>query len=91
MTKIIITIVLLVTSQLFSQGQFEQGMGKAFGLWKEGKTTEASDLFERIAAYLPRFFIGYWILNEAGFLSGFLFYIAIPAAVRKNSFSALTC
>lgn len=33
-------------------------------------------LFERIAAYLPRFFIGYWILNEAGFLSGFLFFKA---------------
>jgi hypothetical protein len=31
-------------------------------------------LFERIEAYLPRFFIGYWILNEAGFLSGFLFF-----------------
>jgi hypothetical protein len=31
-------------------------------------------LFKRIEAYLPRFFIGYWILNEAGFLSGFLFF-----------------
>ncbi|RAR50999.1 hypothetical protein [Flavobacterium lacus] len=62
MTKIIITIVLLVTSQLFSQGQFEQGMGKAFALWGEGKNTEASAVFERIASaekesWLPNYYV----------------------------------
>ncbi|WP_026710414.1 hypothetical protein [Flavobacterium filum] len=62
MTKIIITIVLLVTSQLFSQGQFEQGMGKAFALWGEGKNTEASAMFERIASaekenWLPNYYV----------------------------------
>ena len=62
MTKIIITIVLLVTSQLFSQGQFEQGMGKAFSLWGEGKNTEASAMFERIASaekdnWLPNYYL----------------------------------
>jgi hypothetical protein len=62
MTKIIITIVLLVTSQLFSQGQFEQGMGKAFSLWGEGKNTEASAMFERIASaekdnWLPNYYV----------------------------------
>lgn len=62
MTKIIVTIVLFVTTQVFSQGQFEQGMGKAFALWGEGKNTEASDLFERIASaeknnWLPNYYV----------------------------------
>jgi hypothetical protein len=62
MTKIIVTIVLFVTTQMFSQGQFEQGMGKAFALWGEGKNTEASDLFERIASaeknsWLPNYYV----------------------------------
>jgi hypothetical protein len=37
-------------------------MGKAFGLWQEGKSKEASDLFERIAAaekdsWLPNYYV----------------------------------
>jgi len=62
MTKIIVTIVLFVTAQLFSQGQYEQGMGKAFALWGEGKNTEASSMFERIASaekdnWLPNYYV----------------------------------
>jgi tetratricopeptide (TPR) repeat protein len=62
MTKIITAITLFICSLLSAQTQFEQGMGKAFGLWKEGKNTEASAMFERIAAadknsYLPNYYI----------------------------------
>lgn len=62
MTKIILTIVLFVTTQIFSQGQFEQGMGKAFALWGEGKNMEASAMFERIASaekesWLPNYYV----------------------------------
>ena len=62
MTKIITTIALFICSLLSAQGQFEQGMGKAFQLWGEGKNTEASDLFERIAAgektsWLPNYYV----------------------------------
>jgi len=62
MTKIITIITLFICSLLSAQTQFEQGMGKAFGLWKEGKNTEASALFERIAAaektsYLPNYYV----------------------------------
>lgn len=62
MTKIITIITLFICSLLSAQTQFEQGMNKAFGLWKEGKTTEASALFERIAAaeknsYLPNYYV----------------------------------
>ncbi len=62
MTKLIVTLVLLVTTHLFSQGQFEQGMAKAFALWEEGKNTEASAVFERIASaekenWLPNYYV----------------------------------
>jgi hypothetical protein len=62
MTKFITMITLFICSFLSAQTQFEQGMGKAFGLWKEGKNTEASDLFERIAAaektsWLPNYYV----------------------------------
>jgi hypothetical protein len=62
MTKIIITIALFISSLVSAQGQFEQGMGKAFQLWGEGKNTEASAMFERIAAaeqssWLPNYYV----------------------------------
>ena len=62
MTKFITAFVFLVSTYMFSQGQFEQGMGKAFQLWKEGKDTEASAMFERIASaeknsWLPNYYV----------------------------------
>lgn len=62
MTKIIIAIVFFITSLVSAQGQFEQGMGKAFQLWGEGKNTEASAMFERISAaektsWLPNYYV----------------------------------
>jgi len=64
MTKIITAIAFFICSLLSAQGQFEQGMGKAFQLWREGKNTEASDLFERIAAaettsWLPNYYVAF--------------------------------
>ncbi|SFC98192.1 hypothetical protein [Flavobacterium phragmitis] len=63
MTKIITVITLFICSLLSAQTQFEQGMNKAFGLWKEGKNAEASAMFERIAAaektsWLPNYYVG---------------------------------
>jgi hypothetical protein len=62
MKKIITTIALLLVVIVSAQGQFEQGMGKAFQLWGEGKNTEASAMFERIAAaektsWLPNYYV----------------------------------
>ena len=62
MIKIITTITFFICSLVSAQGQFEQGMGKAFQLWGEGKSTEASDLFERIASaekasWLPNYYV----------------------------------
>jgi hypothetical protein len=61
MTKIITTFALFIVSLLSAQ-QFEAGMGQAMKLWGEGKTNEASALFERIAAaeknnYLPNYYV----------------------------------
>ncbi|MGQ7944797.1 hypothetical protein [Flavobacterium sp. WC2509] len=62
MTKIITTIAFFICSLMSAQTQFEQGMGKAMGLWKEGKNTEASAMFERIASaeknsWLPNYYV----------------------------------
>jgi len=62
MKKIITLAALFIVAISTAQTQFEQGMTKAFGLWKEGKNTEASALFERIAAaektsYLPNYYV----------------------------------
>lgn len=62
MTKIIVTLVLMATSLLSAQTGYEENMGKAFTLWGEGKNTEASDLFERIASvekenWLPNYYV----------------------------------
>ncbi|MDP2088302.1 MAG: hypothetical protein Q8J84_02760 [Flavobacteriaceae bacterium] len=62
MTKKIVIIALFVTSIVSSQTPYEQGMGKAFSLWGEGKNTEASAMFERIASvekdnWLPNYYV----------------------------------
>lgn len=64
MKKTITTITLLLVLTVSAQGQFEQGMGKAFQLWGEGKDTEASAMFERIAAadktsWLPNYYVAF--------------------------------
>lgn len=70
MSKIIVTIVLFISSYISAQGQFEQGMGKALQLWGEGKSTEATALFERIAAaekssWLPNYYVALVNTNAA--------------------------
>ena len=62
MAKIIISIALFISTLVSAQAQFEQGMGKAFSLWGEGKNKEASDMFERIASaeknsWLPNYYV----------------------------------
>ncbi|MDI9309669.1 MAG: hypothetical protein QM535_05600 [Limnohabitans sp.] len=63
MVRLITTALLLICSTVFGQqGKFEEGMGKAFGIWKEGKSAEASAFFERIASaektnWLPDYYV----------------------------------
>ena len=70
MKTIIITIALIISSLLTAQTSFEQGMGKALGLWGEGKAKEALDLMERIAAaeknnWLPNYYVALINTTEA--------------------------
>jgi hypothetical protein len=62
MKTIITTIALFVGMAMGAQTKFEEGMGKAFALWGEGKTAEASAMFERIASaekdsWLPNYYV----------------------------------
>lgn len=70
MKTIIITIALFISSLLTAQTSFEQGMGKALGLWGQGKPQEASDLMERIASaeknnWLPNYYVAFINTTEA--------------------------
>ncbi|HMI07174.1 MAG TPA: hypothetical protein VK528_06490 [Flavobacterium sp.] len=61
-SRVLLVLAILVSGFTFAQGQYEQGMGKAFSLWKEGKNTEASAMFERIASaeknnWLPNYYV----------------------------------
>jgi hypothetical protein len=50
MKHLIIIATLLVSGFLIAQTNYEKGMQKAFELWGANKPTEASNMFERIAA-----------------------------------------
>ena len=53
MKKIILLIVVLVSTNSVAQSKYEQGMAKAFELWGQQKTSEACQLFERITKAEP--------------------------------------
>ncbi len=62
MIRVITIAVFFIVNSVCAQTQYEQGMQRAFGLWGEGKTTEASAMFERISAaendnWLPDYYI----------------------------------
>lgn len=62
MKKLLLVLTIITTGFAHSQSQFEKGMGQAFALWKEGKNTEASAMFERIASaekssWLPNYYV----------------------------------
>jgi len=62
MEKVLLILALTISFLGVSQTNYEQGMQQAFQLWGEGKTTEASALFERIASgeennWLPNYYV----------------------------------
>ncbi|WP_417799833.1 tetratricopeptide repeat protein [Tenacibaculum sp.] len=69
--KKVITLVLLVFAiSISAQTQYEKGMTKAFELWKDNKTTEAAQLFERISTaerenWLPSYYAGMILIVES--------------------------
>lgn len=64
MKKILVVLVICVTSVATAQDQYTKGMQKAFQLWGEQKPTEASNLFERIAMaeqdnWIPHYYVAH--------------------------------
>jgi hypothetical protein len=63
MTRIITTFALLICSTVFAQNStFNQGMEKAFGIWKQDKPQDAAAIFERISTvektnWLPDYYV----------------------------------
>tara|TARA_R110002074_G_scaffold341316_1_gene511883 strand:+ start:424 stop:1047 length:624 start_codon:yes stop_codon:yes gene_type:complete len=67
MKKLTIIIAIFIATGISAQSKYQSGMQKAFGLWGQGKMTEASNLFERISKaekenWLPSFYAGYTIV-----------------------------
>jgi hypothetical protein len=70
MIRAITLFILFVCNAVTAQSQYEAGMQKAFALWGENKPTEASALFERIAAveknnWLPSYYVALVNTTEA--------------------------
>jgi len=62
MKKLLFIAMAFVAFTGFSQSKYEQGMEKAFDLWKNNQPWEAANLFERIAQaepdnWLPPFYV----------------------------------
>lgn len=62
MKKLILVCLVLISTGAFAQSKYQQGMEKAFELWKADSSWEAANLFERIAQaepenWLPPFYV----------------------------------
>lgn len=62
MKKLLFVLTIMTGGFTFAQTAYEKGMAKAFELWGQGKNTEASAMFERIASaekgnWLPNYYV----------------------------------
>lgn len=64
MKKLILAIVLIGSTLVNAQDRYSSGMEKAFELWQNQKTTEASNLFERIATAEPDKWLPYYYVSQ---------------------------
>ena len=64
MKKLILSIVLLGATLVNAQDRYSKGMEKAFGLWRNQKATEASNMFERIATAEPGKWLPYYYVSQ---------------------------
>ena len=64
MKKLILAIVLIGSTFVNAQDRYSNGMEKAFDLWQNQKTTEASNLFERIATAEPDKWLPYYYVSQ---------------------------
>lgn len=71
MKKAIAIITLLIATTGMAQDQFTKGMQKAFELWGEGKTMEASNLFERISTAEPDNWLPFYYVAQVNTVASF--------------------
>ena len=71
MKKVFFIIAIFVATGLSAQTKYQKGMQKAFGLWKKGQLTEASQLFERISKAEPENWLPAYYTAQIEILSGF--------------------
>ncbi|WP_108244563.1 tetratricopeptide repeat protein [Muricauda brasiliensis] len=64
MKKLILAILLIGSTFVNAQDRYSSGMEKAFELWQNQKTTEASNLFERIATAEPDKWLPYYYVSQ---------------------------
>ena len=62
MKHLIVLLLATISFSMYSQAAYEKGMQSAMGLWSEGKNSQASAMFERIAAgekdnWLPNYYV----------------------------------
>lgn len=70
MIRAITLFIFFMCNAISAQSQYETGMKKAFSLWEENQPTEASAMFERIAAaeknnWLPLYYVALVNTTEA--------------------------
>ncbi|MHA7830785.1 MAG: tetratricopeptide repeat protein [Flagellimonas sp.] len=71
MKKLILAIVLLGTTSINAQDRYAKGMEKAFELWQNQETTEASNMFERIATAEPDKWLPYYYVSQINTIISF--------------------
>ncbi|MEO0570621.1 MAG: hypothetical protein AAF039_02875 [Bacteroidota bacterium] len=71
MKKLIVLVAIITTGILSGQNQYTKGMTKAMELWGEGKITEASNLFERIAMAEEDNWIPYYYAAQVNTVASF--------------------
>lgn len=71
MKNLIAITLLLVGTTVLAQDQYTKGMQKAFALWGEGKTADASNLFERIAYAEPDNWLPFYYAAQVNTVASF--------------------
>ncbi len=71
MKKLTTILFLFIGTIIFAQDRYTKGMQKAFGLWGEGKTAEASNLFERIASAEPDNWLPFYYVSQVNTVASF--------------------
>ncbi len=74
MKKVVLIVSLVFFGSIatgIAQTKYEKGMEKAFSLWKENKSTEAVNLFERISAASPTEWLPSYYAARINIINGF--------------------